>query len=74
MSVKQARTEAIAEALAKIRSELATGATDDALSNARGHLIALANQTELFPRSDFPLPDEGKNERTFLIQEDEDGA
>ncbi len=74
MSVKQARTEAITEALAKIRNDLAAGTTDDALSTARDHLLALASKTELFPRSDFPLPEEGKNERTFLIQEDDDGG
>ncbi len=74
MSAKQARTEAIAETLEKIRSELAQGATDDALSAARAHLLGLAGRAELFPRSDFPLPDEGKTERTFLIQEDEDGG
>lgn len=74
MSVKAARTHAISETLDKIRTEMAEGATDEALSNARAHLIALASQVELFPRSDFPLPEEGKNERTFLIQEDPDGA
>ncbi len=74
MSAKQARTEAIAEAVQKIRGEMAHGATDDALSRARTHLTALASQSELFPRTDFPLPEEGKNERTFLIHEDEDGS
>ncbi len=74
MSVKQARTEAIAETLEKIRSEMAHGASDDALSNAQAHLNDLAAKTKLFPRSDFPLPEEGKNERTFLIQEDQDGS
>ena len=74
MSAKQARTTAIAETLEKIRSEMAQGASDEALSRSRTHLMALAAQTELFPRVDFPLPEEGKNERTFLIQEDEDGS
>ncbi len=74
MSTKQARTEAISETLGKIRSELADGASDAALSAARAHLIELAERADLFPRSDFPLPEEGKNERTFLIQEDADGS
>ncbi len=74
MSIKQTRTEAIAETLDKIRGELAGGASADALSAARTHLIALASRAELFPRSDFPLPEEGSNERTFLIQEDDDGS
>ncbi|NNF76776.1 MAG: cysteine dioxygenase family protein [Rhizobiales bacterium] len=74
MSAKQARTAAIAETLEKIRSEMAQGASDEALSKARAHLMALAGRAELFPRTDFPLPEEGKNERTFLIQEDEDGS
>ena len=74
MSAKQARTAAIAECLEKIRSAMAGGASDEALANARAHLMDLAGRTELFPRTDFPLPEEGKNERTFLIQEDEDGS
>lgn len=74
MSVKQARTQAISEALDKIRGEMANGVTDHTLAQARTHLLELAAQATLFPRSDFPLPEEGKNERTFLIQEDSDGA
>ena len=73
MSVKQSRTEAIAETLGKVRQEMAAGATDEALAGARSHMLNLAARRDLFPRSDFPLPEEGKNERTFLIHEDEDG-
>ena len=35
--------------------------------------MSLCARTELFPRSDFPLPEGNETERTFLIHEDENG-
>ena len=55
MSVTDARRRAIAETLELVRPALADGPSEEALATARGHMLKLAEQTELFPRSDFPL-------------------
>lgn len=57
-----------------IREILAAGITDPALGEARERLIALANQAELFPRADFPLPVAGETDRTFRLRQDPDGT
>ena len=73
MSVTEQRRSAIAEALKGVRAALADGPTEAALDRARTQMLGLAERKDLFPRSDFPLPEGGKNERTFLIHEDDDG-
>ena len=74
MSVQVARRNAIAETLDHVRPALKDGASNGALETARSHMLRLAERADLFPRSDFPLPEEGSTERTFLIHEDEDGG
>ncbi len=74
MGALQTRRQAITATLGHVRAALADGPTDAALSEARAHMLALAEQKELFPRTDFPLPEGGKTERTFLIHEDDDGS
>lgn len=74
MSVAEARREAINKTLEQVRSAMASGATQSSMDSARSQMLALAARRDLFPRSDFPLPEEGSTERTFLIHEDEDGG
>lgn len=73
MTVKTERNAAVAAAIAKIRDALRNGATTRSLERAEATMLALAAQAALFPRTAFPVPDEGQTERTFLIHEDEDG-
>ncbi len=74
MDVANQRRAMITETLNEVHSILSDGATESALQSARTCMLKLAGRRELFPRSDFPLPDAGSNERTFLIHEDEDGS
>ncbi len=74
MNTLETRRKAIAVTLDCVRSALSAGPTEEALAAARAHMLSLAEHTDLFPRSDFPLPEDGKTERTFLIHEEEDGS
>ena len=63
MALLEARRNAIAETLDHVRAAMTDGATSAALDAARAHMLDLASRRELFPRSDFPLPEEGSTER-----------
>ncbi|MEM7428420.1 MAG: cysteine dioxygenase family protein [Pseudomonadota bacterium] len=74
MSALHARREAIRNTLEHVRSALASGPSENALADAHDYTLALAGRRELFPREDFPLPEGGSTERTFLIHEDDGGG
>ena len=74
MSVKVERDAAVAACIGGIRDIFSAGVTVETMNQAKASLMALCARQELFPRSDFPLPDEGETERTFLIGRDDDGG
>lgn len=73
MQLKDRRNRAVSETINNIRGALADGPTITSLEQAKPILMSLCAQTELFSRTDFPLPEAGETERTFLIHEDENG-
>jgi len=73
MSVKSERQRAIKETIDDIRRVLADGVSVETLEIAKSRLMQLCARSELFPRSDFPLPEGDATERTFLVHEDDDG-
>ncbi len=73
MDLKERRNHAVAETIGNIREALADGPTVASLEKAKPMLMSLCARTELFPRTDFPLPEGDETERTFLIHEDENG-
>ena len=74
MSVKAERDAAIRGCISNIKQSFREGVTVPALEEAKHHLMKLCEQRALFPRSDFPVPDEVEIERTSLIYQDEDGS
>jgi len=73
MSVKSERQRAIKETIDDIRTALAPGVSVETLEIAKSRLMRLCARSDLFPRSDFPLPEGDATERTFLVHEDDDG-
>ncbi|WP_282605388.1 cysteine dioxygenase family protein [Pelagibius sp. Alg239-R121] len=74
MSVKAQREAAIRDCISRIKRSFQGGVTVPALEVAKHHLMSLCEQRALFPRSDFPVPNEVEIERTSLIYQDEDGG
>lgn len=74
MDVKIERDRAIRDCISEIKKALRMGVTIPALEAAKAQLMALCGRRELFPRSDFPVPDEEEIERTSLIYQDDDGS
>ena len=74
MNVKARREAAILDCIANIKEVFQEGVTVPALEEAKKHLMALCEERALFPRSDFPVPDEVEIERTSLIYQDNDGS
>ncbi len=74
MERQNARRKAVAATIAEIKQHLAGGVAVPSIERAKQSLMRLAAQAHLFPREDFPLPEDGAMERTFLIHEDENGA
>lgn len=69
-----ARREAIAEAMADIRSLVGDGDPDrESLARVRDRLVALASRAELFPRGDLPPPAPGSGRRSIMYRLAEDG-
>ncbi len=73
MNVKNMRAAAIQETISKIREIMSGGVDTNHLEAAKIELIQLCAKTELFPRSDFPVPKGGQTERTFLVHEEDNG-
>lgn len=74
MPVKTEREQAIKEAIDDIRPVLAREVSVESLEIAKARLMQLCARADLFPRSDFPLPEGDATERTFLVHEDDDGG
>jgi predicted metal-dependent enzyme (double-stranded beta helix superfamily) len=73
MSVQDQRKAAVKVAVDAIRAIADAGAIDRAtLDRMKEHLIALAGQTELFPRADFPATG-NEDDDTHLLSQDADG-
>ncbi|MFQ5784260.1 MAG: cysteine dioxygenase [Alphaproteobacteria bacterium] len=73
MTMAQNRNAAVAGTVAKIREiEAGQGVTRAALERIRDELIALASRVELFPGSEFPPPESGRDGRLYLLSEDDD--
>ena len=73
MNTKQHRLSAIELMVVKAKSHLADGVNIQSLNLAKDELLALCSQRHLFPRSDFPVPDENQIEWFYLVYEDEQG-
>ena len=73
MSVKQEREQAIKSSIGRVRQILAGGENVESINLAKLELIDLCSKSYLFPRSDFPVPDEKQVERFFLVHEDDNG-
>lgn len=72
-SIAARRAAAVADMLARVREiERTRGVTRDALSDMREELYGLAARKELFPRSDFPPPEDGAPNIRYLLSEDAD--
>ncbi len=74
MSGKDERANAVAEAIVEIQSLLAAGVSSARLDAAKRVLMRLAERRELFNHDAFPLPTDGRFERTYLIHEEPDGS
>ena len=73
MTIAENREQAVAAAVAAIRDiEARDGVTPESLKAIRAQLIDLANQTELFPASDFPGPEDGVGDRLYTLSMDDD--
>lgn len=73
MEKSEARDEAVAETVAKVRRiESEQGVTREALAAIRAELLRLAARSELFPPEDFPGPADGKDNRLYTLSMDSD--
>ena len=73
MNTKLARAEAINATIARVREHLSDSVDVESINLAKDELLKLCSQPHLFPRSDFPVPDEEQVERFFLIHEEDNG-
>ena len=74
MSIKKLRAETVKKSISRIEEILRDGIDVPALEAAKRVLIELCANADLFPREDFPIPEDGLTERTFLIHENVDGG
>jgi len=73
MSIKEERLAAIKTTITEIKQVLENEMTVNSIELAKKHLLQLAEQKHLFPRSEFPVPDVEQIERTILIYQEDDG-
>ena len=72
MTIIEQRNQAVAEAVDRVRLiEQQNGVNYEALGNIRNELIELTQDKELFPRSSFPITDDGGS-AVYRISEDSD--
>jgi predicted metal-dependent enzyme (double-stranded beta helix superfamily) len=74
MNTKQQRYSAIESMVVTVKAHLSDGVNVESLNLAKGELLKLCKRKDLFPRSDFPVPDEKQIEWFYLIYEDEQGG
>jgi len=70
MSTKQHRYAAVEAMVTEVKTQLSEGVNVHSLNLAKIELLKLCSQRHLFPRSDFPVPDEKQIERFYLVYED----
>ncbi|MFQ3329232.1 MAG: putative metal-dependent enzyme (double-stranded beta helix superfamily) [Candidatus Poriferisodalaceae bacterium] len=73
LSLSLRRAVVVREAMADIRVIESTGVDRVAVDGIRNRLIALAADKELFPRSDFPVPQSNIGGQLYLLSQDSDG-
>ena len=72
MTIIEQRNQAVAETVDRVRLiEQQNGVNYEALGNIRNELIELTQDKELFPRSSFPINDDGGS-AVYRISEDSD--
>ena len=72
-TIAEQRAAAVADTLARVREiETSQGINRAALSEMREELYKLAARQELFPKSDFPPPEDGTPNVRYLLSEDAD--
>ena len=72
MTIIEQRNQAVAEAVDRVRLiEQQNGVNNEAMGNIRNELIELTQDKELFPRSSFPITDDGGS-AVYRISEDSD--
>ena len=72
MTIIEQRNQAVAETVDRVRLiEQQNGVNYEALGNIRNELIELTQDKELFPRSSFPIADDGGS-AVYRISEDSD--
>ena len=72
-SVAEARAKIVSDTVNRIREiEHSKGVTRESLSEIREHLYALASQTDLFSKEDFPPPTDGDTNVRYVLSEDDD--
>lgn len=72
-TIAEQRAAAVADTLARVREiETTHGVNRDALVGMREELYKLAEQKELFPKSEFPPPSDGTQNVRYLLSEDAD--
>ena len=72
-TIAEQRAAAVADTLARGREiETSQGINRAALSEMREELYKLAARQELFPKSDFPPPEDGTPNVRYLLSEDAD--
>ena len=72
-TIAEQRAAAVADTLARVREIEKTQVINrDALSEMREELYKLAARQELFPKSDFPPPEDGTPNVRYLLSEDAD--
>jgi predicted metal-dependent enzyme (double-stranded beta helix superfamily) len=73
MSVQEERKAVVKQTIDAIREIVGAGSPDrPTLERMKDHLVALAGQTDLFPRSDFPATG-NEDDDTHLLSQDADG-
>lgn len=71
MSIRAQRNHAIDVLVSRSREHVMGGVTVQSITCIKEELIALASHRDLFPRDEFPVPDEQTREEFLLIHEDE---
>lgn len=74
MTIAQQRRQAVTETAERILSVIGDKPTVAKMEAAKPYLMALAERRDLFPAEDFPAPDGGATDRTYLIFDTKDGA
>ena len=73
MSTKLKRELEIKATVKRVRNILCDGANLKSINLAKQELMTLCSKSHLFPRSEFPVPDQEQVERFFLVHEEDNG-